>query len=264
MLAALFWAAAPTRTAEVKPFWLEIGAEVGVLFSWDEQEFLQRYRALTHAQEFPPSFPPGELVALSLRIPLDSLWRLRLSIGTQRLRLDHTYRQTVEEEFRRGERLVRTVLQLSALPIWIGAEWQPIRTQFRSYLHAAAGIVPVRLSWQEDITSSVPEDTRRGGLYRDQWRLRPGVRLLAGTALGFDAAARGSLLQALQLEAAVCFIPLREPFLLPVAAQLAPPFPFSPAEALAVGNTQLTLTLSLVIQLPLLLPHPPSQSSRMP
>ncbi|MCS6966465.1 MAG: hypothetical protein NZ473_06835 [Candidatus Kapabacteria bacterium] len=233
--------------------WLELAAEAGLSFSWDGQELLQRYRELTHAGDFPTVFPPGETLAFSVRIPLDSAWSFRLGTGMHRFRLDHTYRQQIEETHRRGERKIRAVLELHPIPTWLGVEWRPFQIQFRTYVHTAVGLVPLKLHWQELISSSLPGDTRSGGMYRNVWLLRPGIRVLLGTALSFDAAARGSLLEGLRIEAAYCFIPLRDALLSPVAVQLspAPPLPEGPSQ---LSGSMVTLTLALVLQVPMVLP----------
>ncbi|MCS7177383.1 MAG: hypothetical protein NZ960_07215 [Candidatus Kapabacteria bacterium] len=232
--------------------WIELSADVGIAIAWDGREALQQYRALTQAEGSPVAFPPSELFSLSFRIPIDSLWRLRLTAGSTQLLADHTYRQWLEEEYRRGERVVRALLRLHSLPVWVGPEWQPIRSQFRTYLHAAAGIVVWHFLWQEHITTSIPGDPRHGGLYRNQRLLRPSVRVLAGTALSFDAAARGSLLEGIRVEAAYCFLPLRDALLEPVAAQ----FPGSTLETgrpLPLSGSTLTLCASIALQIPFVL-----------
>jgi hypothetical protein len=231
--------------------WLELSADIGTVLSWDGADFLQRYRTLTQAEDFPTTFPPGVYAAGSLRIPLDTAWQARLSAGVELLQVDHTYQQKVLEEGRRGERVIRTLLQLQSVPVWLGVEWLPFRTQFRTSLHAAAGLVPLKLRWLESITTTLPGDSRLGGTYRDEWLLRYGVRAAVGVALSFDAAARGSLLEGLRVEAAYTFVPLSEPLLEPVAAQISG----APAanERIRLRGSSVTLSLSLVLQLPLLL-----------
>ncbi len=145
---------------------------------------------------------------------------------------------------------MRALLQLNYLPVWLGVEWQPIQTQFRTYLHAAAGIVPLKFLWQETVKSAIPEDTRSGGTYRNGWLVRPGIRLVVGTALSFDAAARGSLLESLRLEAGYAFVPLRDPALEPLRPQL--PAAVLPAQHdFWLSGSMLTLSLALVLQLPM-------------
>ncbi|GBD07761.1 hypothetical protein HRbin21_01595 [bacterium HR21] len=239
-------------TLPTRSLWLEFSAELGMLLSWEGTEFLQSYRELTHATTFPTTFPPGEALTLGLRVPLDSCWKFRLGVGLWQLQLDHTDRQWLQEEQRQGERVVRAVLHLRFIPVWLGAEWHPFSTQFRSYLHAAVGIIPLKFLWQETVRTSVPEDVRSGGIYRKQWLLRPGIRLGAGTALRFDAAARGSLLESLRAEVGYSFIPVRDTALEPLSSQLPSSAPLR--RSFWLSGSMLTLSLALVLQLPMLLP----------
>lgn len=251
VLSSSYLLAAPD-TVSRRPLWLELSIELGMLLAWDGTEFLQAYQQLTQATPFPSTFPPGEAITVGLRIPVDSRWKFRLGVSSWQLQLDQTYRQWVQEEHRQGERVVRALLQLHFFPTWLGLEWHPFPGQFRSYLHMALGVVPLRLLWEELIRSSVPEDTRSGGVYRNQWLLRLGLRLAAGTALSFDAAARGALLESLRAEIGYSFIPVRDAALSPLQSQ----FPSSPLtqDTYWLSGSALTLSLALLLQLPLFLP----------
>jgi len=228
--------------------WLKLSAEVGMLFNWTDAELLRYYRQFARLPEFPADFPIGEWAGISMRIPIDSTLALRLSSGVARIRLDHFARQPSEDPLRGGERLIRTLLETRLLPVWVGPEWLPLPGQFATTVHLGVGIVPSFVLWQEDVRSSIPEDTRRGGGYR-RWHLRWGIRAAVGTVLGFDVARRGALLESLRLEASGAYVPLRLPLLAPLGAQLSIPTEIA-SDPYALTNVLLILTFALTLQLP--------------
>jgi hypothetical protein len=111
------------------------------------------------------------------------------------------------------------------------------------------GIVPSFVLWQEEIRSSIPQDTRRGGVYIRRWYLRWGIRAAVGTVLGFDIARRGALLESLRVEASGAYVPLRSPLLAPLSAQLPMPAEIA-SSSYALTNVLLILTFALTLQLP--------------
>ncbi len=208
---------------------------------------------MAQAEDFPNGFAPAPVLGAGLRIRLKGAWYLRLSLESCRLEVDHTYRQSLREAYHHGERIIRARLLAHALPIWLGTEWEPLQLQFATYLHAAMGLVPYHLVWAETIQSSLPADTRTGGLYWDRWLLRPGVRLLVGTLLRFDSAPSGSLLESLRIEAAYSFIPLHADLFAPLLPQL-PTAPSTIPTTVTLSQSALSLRCALVLQAPLF--HP--------
>ena len=237
----------PTSAQQL--LWLKLSAEAGMLFNWTDAEFLRYYRQYALLPELPTDFPIGEWGGISVRIPIDSTLLLRLSSGLARVRLDHFARQPSEDPLRGGERLIRTLLETRLLPVWVGPEWLPLPGQFATTVHVGVGIVPSFVLWQEEIRSSIPQDTRRGGVYIRRWYLRWGVRAAVGTVLGFDVARRGALLESLRVEASGAYVPLRSPLLAPLSAQLPMPAEIA-SSSYALTNVLLILTFALTLQLP--------------
>jgi len=261
LLSPLPWtpstAAVPLPSAAQQPsLWLLLSAEGGISFPWEGEQFLHFYRLLTDAEGIPSAFLPRTMLAIGLRIPLSPAWQLRLNVGRHQLEMDHTYRQRYSEPHRQGERVIRAVLSLHSFPIWFGMEWHPFQTAFHTYLHGAIGLVPSKLYWAETVYSSVPADTRLGGVYDNRWSLRPGIRLLVGTTLRFDAAVRSSLLESLRIEAAYSFIPLRRDLLHPLLPQLSNAPPDLPTTFILSGSA-LSLSCAVVLQLPFFFPSSP-------
>jgi hypothetical protein len=134
------------------------------------------------------------------------------------------------------------------LPVTVGAEYAPIRTQFTTYVGGAVGISVTSVDWHTQTQKESP-----GSLSRPELNVtgyEPGVvgRVYCGVDYRFDAAVREKgLFRGLYVEASYLTIPVRRDFFIPIRRQARglPAVPSSDRATLQVGGLALAIGLNL-------------------
>lgn len=139
-------------------------------------------------------------------------------------------------------------VEVRAVPITVGLEYAPVRTQFTTYVGGVVGLAPARVEW---ITTTQHESP--GELYRPELNVS-GVgtelvgRLYAGIDYRFDAAVRErGTFRGIYLEASYLAVPVRRDFFAPVRRQgrgITTP-PSLDAATLDLGGVVLTFGVNL-------------------
>ena len=112
----------------------------------------------------------------------------------------------------RQERVVASVVEdfsVKTLPLFVGVEYAPIRSQFTSYVGAVAGPVVSSVMWN----TTARQQTQAAEYYRpsinaDSWGVAVGGKLYAGLDLRFDRSVQRPI-RGVCIEAAFSMMPVR-------------------------------------------------------
>lgn len=219
------------------------------VFGLGSPDFATEYRKLGGAGF---SFDPPLSLGVSTRIALTrNLWGGASAEG-YRAHFQDSYFQDITRtdgfDTLRGFRNIYQDMQLKVLPVFITLDYAPVQAQFRTYAGVGLGLAYTEVYWFESVSSSFPQDNRRGGLHVEEQRFAPAARVHARMELGFDRPQReeGAVLHSVYVEARYTWIPVSLPLLRNVAGQTdEPPQRWQDSFTLQAGGLALAVGVSL-------------------
>jgi len=126
---------------------------------------------------------------------------------------DVTQRPEAADSARQG-RVVATVVEdfsVKTLPVLLGVEYAPVRSQFTSYVGVLAGPVISSVVWTTTSQQQAQAGYSRPNINTDDWVVGFGGRLYAGLDLRFDRSVQRPI-RGLCIEAAFSMMPIRQDF----------------------------------------------------
>lgn len=170
-------------------------------------DFFADYRSLLGGEL--EEFSSSSALNFATTMPLNDNFRLGLQIQSYFLEGKETYNQPVVSTLRKDTIGTRSLYQdfgARIIPVFITAEYYAVRAQFQTYVTASIGVGVTDIYWNEGVTSTVPDDVRRGGLHLDETLFHPALKIGVGSELGFDAFVTGSSLHSLFFEVTYSWI----------------------------------------------------------
>ncbi len=140
-------------------------------------------------------------LAAGTKLLLIPSYRFGLQVNYQIINFNTSFEQYVDEPGLKGYRQMHHSYNITNLPIILTADYIPYSSQFRTYIGLGVGIVVVNTIWEEGLSSSIEQDTRRGGIHYDNTDIGPLGRIYAGVELGFDKDYEDYFLGSLIIEA---------------------------------------------------------------
>lgn len=121
-------------------------------------------------------------------------------------KLHDGYTEQVSSGGQNGERIISQKMIIKTIPLFLSIEAVPFRMQFRTYQGIGVGAAYSDIRWQENISSTIINDKRTGGLHYDDITFYPAIRVYAGIELGFDKYFKNSFLGCLVFEVNYSYI----------------------------------------------------------
>ena len=139
-------------------------------------------------------------------------------------------------------------MSITTLPLLIGVQFSPIRSQFTSYVGALAGVALVTAEWQTltrnfDVTQYFRPETNTDGP-----GLVPGIRLFTGVDLRFDRFfVSRNVFRGIFIEASYFYLPLSRVFFKEVRTigRLLPQVPSADDAILNLGGFTISLGVNM-------------------
>lgn len=99
-----------------------------------------------------------------------------------------------------GARNITQNFDISGFPITINYKFNPVISEYNSYVMIGVGVVYSHLKWEESVYSSIQDDIRTGGVHYNNNLISPMIRLSSGIELEFDKKTEKKFLHSFFLE----------------------------------------------------------------
>lgn len=171
---------------------------VGFTLGTGASEFFKEYNS--NVGGVASSFKLTSNIAAGTKFDFIKGYRFGLEAGYFQTRMIDNFTQYLVPGNQQTVRKINEDITVNTYPVMLLAEAVPFQSQFRTYAGIGLGVVFSKISWQEDVSSAIQNDTRKGGLIYDKNEVLPSIRFYTGVELGFDKNRFGSFLGSLIIE----------------------------------------------------------------
>lgn len=135
---------------------------------------------------------------------------------------NESYLQFYEDSFEQGYRSISQDIQMNNLPIYFNFEYLPYSLPYKSYAGIGIGINLASVNWNEDLSSGLIAEKRKGGNHYNNTFISPSVKIYSGLELKFDRESVSSFVNSLVLELAFNYSYFNKDFFQNVRNQFTP------------------------------------------
>ncbi len=146
--------------------------------------------------------------------------------------------------------VVATVVEdfsVKALPLFVGVEFAPVRSQFTSYVGVLAGPVVSSVVWNTTTREQAQAGYYRPAINSDGWEVGVGGKVYAGLDLRFDRSVQRPI-RGMCIEAGFSIVPVRQDVFQPIITR-SRGLPKLPERSTTLQMGGFTITIGLNFQL---------------
>lgn len=177
---------------------------VGLVYGGYSEQFFNGYTKTLGGSK--TEFDNSPTIGATLKYQILDSWKVGINASYVHSKLLDSYTQNVYKTQLVGTRSIIQNLFIKTTNFVALLEIMPYNQQFRTYSGLGAGISLSDINWNEQITTTVQNDTRKSGSIIQEKSIYPVFKIYTGTELLFDKTRFNSLTAGLIIEIAYTYI----------------------------------------------------------
>lgn len=236
----------PPDYYEREPVKTVVTLSVDIIFPTEASDFFEAYQVATGGirKRFPSPVAPGA----GLKFTFDKKYRFGAEFEISNSQISEDIETEVRTPYGTFETDLFEKIERIGGPIFLTAEFAPIKTQFRSYAGVGAGVFFSQIKWTETVYSNEAKDYRKGGVLYSNTTFSPAFEARAGTEIGFDIEKNKAFFGGLFVEVKYCAVWQNLDIFKKIKEQIYE-YPGSPDQTYAIFPGYIGLRLGLTLNL---------------
>lgn len=194
----------PSDYYEREPVKTVVTLSVDKIFPTEASDFFSAYEKATGGAR--KRFPAPIGVGAGVKFTFDKKYRFGAEFEISNSQISEDIETKVRTPYGTFETDLFEKIDRLGGPIFLTAEFAPIKTQFRSYAGAGFGVFFSQIKWIETVYSNDAKDYRKGGVLYSNTTLAPAFEARAGTEIGFDLEKNRAFFGGLFVEVKYCAV----------------------------------------------------------